>query len=204
LTADENAAWRDTVTRLVQERLTQRPDALGIGTNFPVELASAAIKERGSAQFTPATHVVDGLLAPDNRAEFCAAIVRRRDLERSGVGGLEQELQGFIDGLTLFACVAAATFTGVLPEPRFWKLPDGQLAAATAFQSQYREWSQKTVTAQDIQDAGNFMNRLVESVDRASSNPSYRRGVRTARDTLLLYTAVIIHIFERLRAQRAI
>jgi hypothetical protein len=204
LTSTENAAWRDLVTRLVQERLTQRPDALGIGFDFPVKLARAAIAERGVVNFTPATHVVDGLLTPDNRSEFCAAIARRRDLERAGLGGLDQELQAFVDGLTLFACAAVATFTWVLPEPRFWNLPEKQLAAASAFQSQNREWSQKTITAQDVQDGASFMNRLVERVDHASSNSTYRRGVRTARDTLLLYTSVIIYIFERLRAQHAI
>ena len=139
------------------------------------------------------------LIAPNILAQHEAGF-RARCYDETGMTGLnEDERQGYVDALALYMTICFAVANEiplVLADtssiPGYERLPFGVRANASFFVGENLAWAAKVFRREDLYDGRNFMNELVKKIAADEADPSYQRGTRTARDTLLLYVDFII------------
>jgi hypothetical protein len=76
--------------------------------------------------------------------------------------------------------------------PGFSQLPFQVRANASYFVEENLAWASRMFRRNDLYDGRGFMNELVKKVIDDQDDADYQRGVRTARDTLLLYVDFVI------------
>jgi hypothetical protein len=180
----------------IGRRRARYPDALMDSTHAARLISSANLRRQHDASFSPATHICDDMLSSANSHASNFDFTMRRLAENKGRNNAEDEVQGFVDGALLFASAAAWKVSGPLPPPAFWQLPEPCRVAALNALKLHQQWSMRTIHIRDLRDGANFMNGLVKRVQGTRASDEYRRGVRTARDTLLLSADLLIDVFE--------
>lgn len=177
------------------------PDALLFGVSYGPQLVAAA-RQRLAArdpEITPASLVSDTLLGTEPFCDFRFSMSLR-----AGLGPTHaDELQGYIDATVLFVGLWTwrwKTCMGILPQdphdeiegwPLFQALPSHEAEAARRFVRERETWGIPAFQAIDLVDGRRFMTKLVEQVGRPPASADYVAGLRTMRDTLLLYVDLV-------------
>src|SRR5688572_10473562 len=117
-------------------------------------------------------------------------------------GSEEEELQGYIDAIALnaSACYASSNDTpiesmilGTRDIPGWGTLPEEVIDKAAKFVAKHERWALSEIVENDLYYGGNLMNKVVQRIsDDPSVNRTYAKGVKTARDTFLLYVEFIL------------
>lgn len=176
---------------LMEQQRHQYSDALIRGMPNPME-ALSIMSEPDSPE--PAALVAPNILA-EHETGF-----RIRYLEENGVSGInDEERQGYVDALSLYMVICFAVANEiplVLADtsslPGFNQLPFEVRANAGYFIEENVAWASKMFRRNDLYDGRGFMNELVNKVADEQADADYQRGVKTARDTLLLYVDFIV------------
>jgi tetratricopeptide (TPR) repeat protein len=191
----------------VGERMKANPEALQFGISYPPMMLESVMKRTADPSFTPSTHVCDDMLSPSLPVAFDFAIQMRRVMAGQNIDDVFDEVQGYIDATALYGAVTAALAAGVRPGdalrmwPFFNRLQEDQKTSAWRFLETNGQWAMQTMQARDVIDGGDFMNRLVERVGATPADDAYRRGVRTARDTLIVYTGLLMAVLQAAASQ---
>jgi hypothetical protein len=206
-----------------EERDAGCPEALTMGISYGPRMVQSAIEHLGSdPTFTPATHVCDDMLSQGTLFDYRFSIQMRRfepgaDLEQANLDGVEEETQGYVDAIGLYCGVSAwaqeravkrrfGDIPGEPSEPSQWlvnwpafgELTDEAQSMAAGFVRNNETWAKATFQDSDLLDGKVFMTQLVSRVEDSPTTAAYRRGVRTARDTLVAYANVLISVLGQL------
>ena len=198
------------LVRFLAERAKKYPDALTFGATFPVWLAKEA-QERLAARdpsFTPATCVSDHMLDSDRlrtasgapwfapRTDFNFSLWYRARDDASRMEGIIDEAHAYVDAVVLFVGASQWLMSGrpatalleiVTQWPAFTALESATREHAEQFVRSQDRWAKFAVRREDVADSRGFMDTLVSVADATSARTPRPRGLRTARDTLLLH-----------------
>ena len=151
---------------------------------------------------TPATVVAMHMLERKPNNDFVADLAQRESGLIIGGAADQEELQGYVDAVMLYVSTCMAVESGLPPEnvadqimaraPTFSELSPRVRAKAREFVSSNTLWCAQQFRPQDAFDGHQFMNALVERVGASAGRPKYKQGIRTARDTLLMYVDLIL------------
>jgi hypothetical protein len=212
--------WAEVLaTHWGQERDAGCHEALNFGPRLGPQMLIAAIGHLGSdPTFTPATHVCDAMLLQGDLFDYRYAIQIRAfqpdgDLKADLLDGVAEETQGYVDATSLYCGVSAwaqqrammsqfGDIPGDASEPSVWlanwpafrELSRQAAEAATRFVLSSETWAKANFELHDLIDAREFMTKLVLRAEVSPGGAPYRRGVRTSRDTLIAYSAVLISV----------
>ncbi len=179
----------------IGRRRARYPNALVDSAHAARLISSANLRRQHDASFSPARYVCDDMLS-SAKSHYYLDFTMRRLAENKVASSAEDEVQGFVDAASLFASAAAWKVSGPLPPPAFWQLPEPWRVDALNALKLHQQWSMRTIQIRDLRDGANFMNGLVKRVQGTRASDEYLRGVRTARDTLLLSADLLIDVFE--------
>ena len=153
-------------------------------------LLEAAQNARNEPDFTPA------FLAADS------VIPRGKAFDQSYWGQKPEEAQGYFDAVSMFVAATMAALIGakgvkftleaeeILREWPQWALIPEPIRSRTRLFVLGNPGLASQITSSDLTDGRQFMDLLIESAVNAP--PAYQRGVRAARDTLLLHVDLIV------------
>lgn len=190
-----------SVMRFLEYRKRNKyPDALVFGVSFVGQLILAFSKENYPCDYTPASIVSQNMLNKTMPNNFELAIEYRHNDETGSFDVDPEEIQGYVDSIALYIASCFARENNV-PEmlmadtldllPQFTHLSVQVQASCSKFIMENADWAAEELLPNDLDDGRSFMSRVVTRVEGGMSSQPYRRGSRTARDTLLLYVDVV-------------
>jgi hypothetical protein len=188
----------DVTDWLNERQRSAYPDALLLGETFPLLLLEIAQRQPDQPVFTVADNILAG--TPFDAEACCLRSCRQ--IEGGSTDYADAQWQGYVDALALYvsASGAAAMDIPVLggellavlnASPPFKLLSPLVREKAASFVIQHEQWGAQNLVPDDLFDGRRFMNKIVDLCEAASSNPDYHRGVRTARDTMMLYVDLL-------------
>ena len=157
-------------------------------------LLEAAQNARNEPDFAPAFLAADSIIP---RAE-------KKAFDQSYWGQKPEEAQGYFDAVSMFVAATMAALVGakgvkftleaeeILKDwPQFALIPEPMRSRTRLFVLGNPGLASQ-ITSSDLTGGRQFMGLLIESAVKAPASPAYQRGVRAARDTLLLHVDLIV------------
>jgi hypothetical protein len=181
---------------LYQQQAKHYPDALISGISYPVRLLMAYAR----TDATPAALVAENMLVQTTPNDFMVNLKDRRYDEVGTYSADPEDLQGFVDAVTLYIAASFAFLQRLPPQqmssvvdafPPLQEMDDAVRAKTRQFVTAHSAWAIGEIKRRDLDDGKDLMDKLVKRIAAQQATGAYQRGIRTARDTLSLHVDLI-------------